>query len=379
LSDAGTGKLWWAVPAGAILLLLALAVLLGREPERLGHGTSYDASRRGFRAAYLLLEELGYPVRRTRRAAVGEVRWVFFPREGLKEAKALDHWVREGGSLLFADASAGFAQQMGIPLACRRDEEVPAEEPASGLTVRNIAGGATRVDWPGKSGEALVSGRDGPVVTRFARGRGEIWLVHRPEVVTNRLVRKADNAVLVCRLAEAMLDRRNGTIDFDEYLHGMRDRPGVVELLFRPPVLWFSLHALAFLGIALWHFAPRFGPQVPVAGRSRRSREEFLQALASLLDGKGDYAAAFESVRSDFERDLSDELGLPSGTPTDKILIELGRRRPLDREMYDRALGQLPPRPGPRVFIKALNDLETARDEFSNRRRHRQPFSGSPG
>jgi 3-deoxy-D-manno-octulosonic acid (KDO) 8-phosphate synthase len=61
-SHEATSKLWWAVPAVGFLTLLALAVLFGRAPELKGQGNSYDGSEGGFRAAYLILEELGYPV-----------------------------------------------------------------------------------------------------------------------------------------------------------------------------------------------------------------------------------------------------------------------------------------------------------------------------
>src|SRR5687768_14431164 len=74
-------RLWWAVPAVGLILLTLVAMIFGGGPEKVDFGTSYDASDRGFRAAYLLLEELQYPVERSRRPSGGEVRWVLSPGE----------------------------------------------------------------------------------------------------------------------------------------------------------------------------------------------------------------------------------------------------------------------------------------------------------
>src|SRR5205085_2569506 len=94
-------RLWWAVPATTFVLLIALAMLLGQPPETSGYGTSYDASDGGFRAVYLLLDELGYPVERSRRPTGGAVRWVLFPEKTTeKDTAALGDWVRRGNRAL---------------------------------------------------------------------------------------------------------------------------------------------------------------------------------------------------------------------------------------------------------------------------------------
>src|SRR5947209_9381775 len=91
LGQAGRVRLWWAVPTAIFLLLLALALLFGSaENVEKQKGTSYDASSKGYRAAYLLLEELGYPVVRSRRPTVGKIRFVLSPHPPEKD---VDHVV----------------------------------------------------------------------------------------------------------------------------------------------------------------------------------------------------------------------------------------------------------------------------------------------
>ena len=63
-------------------------------------------------------------------------------------------------------------------------------------------------------------------------------------MLANDNLRVEDNAVLACRLADAMLaERPGGRLAFDEYCHGLRDRPSVAEVLFRPPVLGVTVQA----------------------------------------------------------------------------------------------------------------------------------------
>lgn len=364
MADANpSGKLWWAVPMAVVLALLGLTMLLGNGPEEHAHGSSYDASPHGFRAAYLLLEELGYPVVRSKRLGGRDVRWVLFPTKAEEEAAALEDWVRHGGLLILADDSAEFASYLGMKLQIQTKDADSEDEEASGLGVARLAGGGTRVRWPEHPGRALVQSGGEPFITEYPLGDGEIWLMNRPEFVANSLLPRADNAVLLARLATESLSDRPGRLAFDEYFHGMRDRPGVTTLLFQPPALWVTLQALLLLGLVLWHYIPRFGSIRPLPPSSRRSKEEFLNALASLLERKGDRAAAFDVAADDLARELERELGLPPGTPVEILVREAARHRPIDSARLLRLLTRQGQLPGA-AFVPALNELETIREEF---------------
>jgi hypothetical protein len=368
-----SARLWWAVPASVVLVLIFLVMVFGPNPQPLKHGTSYDASPEGFRAAYLLLDELGYPVARSKRPAGGAVRWVLFPTAAAKEAEEqLSPWVQAGGIVVLADATGEFARQQGWQLASDKSEATATEEAASGPGVTRLAGGMVRVRWAGQAGRVWATVGDKPLVTIHSWGRGEVWLVNRPEFLTNRLLGQADNAVLLCRLADAVLQQRNGQLVFDEYCHGLRERPGVTELLLQPPMLWVTLQGLLLLGLLLWHAVPRFGALRPVPPPSRRSKEEFLHSLAALLEHKGDYADALATARADFVHALERDLGLPAGTPSEQLLEEATRRRPIRREMLQPLLARpAPPARTAAAFVQALQSLETARDEFFHGRHHR--------
>ncbi len=368
-----SARLWWAVPAGVVLVLLLLVMVFGPTPQPLKHGTSYDASPEGFRAAYLLLDELGYPVARSKRPVGGAVRWVLFPNAAAKEAqKPLSSWVQGGGIVVLADATGEFARQQGWPVEREPSEATATEEAASGPGVTRLAAGKVRLQWTGPPGRVWATAGDQPMVTIHSWGRGEVWLVHRPEFLTNRFLGQADNAVLLCRLASAGLQGRAGQLTFDEYCHGLRERPGVTALLLQPPMLWVTLQGLLLLGVLLWQLGPRFGALRPVPLPSRRSKEEFLHSLAALLEQKGDYADALATVRADFVHALERDLGLPAGTPREQLIEEALRRRPIHRERLQPLLAQpAPPVRTAAAFVQALHELEAARHEFFHGRHHR--------
>jgi hypothetical protein len=314
-----------------VLLLVVLVLLLGTPPGVKPSGSSYDASPQGVRAAFLLLEGLKYDVAISRRVAEGRVRWVLLPTKPLRDAQVLEGWVRQGGVLLIAEDDNEFASRLLDP--------------------------STRGEptwWPD---------RDHALAAVYRRGRGEVWIAQRPEIFRNEAIRKGDNAVDVCRLADALSPR--GRIFFDEYHHGLRDRPGAVELLLQPPALWVTLQGLALLALALWRFLPRFGaPAPPVPGR-RRSKEEFLDAMAGLLERKRAHEEAYRICREALARDLEQALGLPSGTPAEEVAARARVRFPgRDSARLARALAATtPPRGGPGL-LKAIHELEELRDEF---------------
>ena len=93
-------NLKWAVAAAAFLLLISLALVVGASKEPPQPGSSYDASGRGLLASYLLLDELGYPVARSRQVRGGDVRWLLFPQRSprqVRELAALHHGVAWSG------------------------------------------------------------------------------------------------------------------------------------------------------------------------------------------------------------------------------------------------------------------------------------------
>src|SRR5207248_4688369 len=139
----------------------------------------------------------------------------------------------------------------------------------------------------------------------------------------------------------------------------------VTELLFRPPVLGVTLQMLALAALVLWRSGVRFGPLRAALPTARRSKEEFLDAMAELLTRKGDRAEAFRTVRDAFLHRLETDLGLPAGTPVEQTVRAAARRRGADPDVLLPLLTSPAPPQGGGVpaFLAALRQLGTAAHE----------------
>jgi len=233
--------------------------------------------------------------------------------------------------------------------------------------IQHIDGGSRRVEGPEAFDRAWLRPDGQPLVTMYRQGQGEIWLLNRPGFLTNRLIGREDNAILLCRMADSLSARPGAALAFDEYVHGLRDRPGVLELLATPPTLWVTIQAAGLIALVIWHAAPRFGAIRTSPPARRRSKDEFLDAMASLLERCEDYDDAWQSVRAELSTDLAQALGLPADTPLDQVAAEAQRRGRIDPSTLNRLTALARP-PDRQTFPAQLTQLETIRDEFFSRR-----------
>jgi hypothetical protein len=354
-----------------LVLLVVLTLLFGQPPRAGAPGGSSDAEPHGVRAAFLLLQGLGYDVAASRRLSAGRVRWLLFPSTGLKELPALANWVRQGGTLLLADTGTESAKALGIEVAV---ESGPAEDLR--LTVEGerlrVHDGGPRV-LPRRPAGRTWPAEGEPLLDVYRNGQGEVWVLRRPAFLRNERIRGGDNGVVLCRLAEAMGAARGQRVYFDEYFHGLRDRPGPVELLLQPPALWVTLQGAALVALALWRSLPRTGSVSEPPAARRRSKDEYLDAMAGLLERKRAHAEGHRVARDALARELEHALGLPPGTAPERVALEAARQRPgLDQQRLARALAPGgPPRRGAAAFLRDVNELESLRDQFFHGRHHR--------
>jgi hypothetical protein len=378
-------RLWWLVPAVTVVLLLAFGMLFGKPYTPPTSGSSHDPGPTGQRAAFMLLDELGYPVARSRRRPGSMVRapvlWVIEPSSD-KDAPALRDWVHAGGLLVLADSSGKLTDALRLPVKIEKVRSGSSPLPTDGEDVHRIIPGDTLVRWQGRPEEVWATCDDQPLVSFHSAGVGEICLIHRPDCFSNDSLQtadrvKADNGVLLTRLADEIERRRPGRMVFDDYFHGLRERPDFTELLLQPPTLWVTLQGLLLLLLILWREGPRFGTMRPEAPVRRRSKEEYLDAMAELLDRKADYADAYRTARTSLHRDLERELGLPHDAPIAEIARLVERLRPDLGPAWGGRVERLltanapPGGSGKAAFLAALTDLETAREDFVDGRHAR--------
>ncbi|MFO0809514.1 MAG: DUF4350 domain-containing protein [Gemmataceae bacterium] len=371
-----SSRLWWLVPAVAFLLLVTLSMLIGKPPDSPQQGSSFSVSDDGTRAAFLVLEEVGVPLTRTRKAGGTRLgpRWMLHPKsERTKDIQECADWVRRGGRALLATNDEAFARQLGVPIRASKNAAPKTPVAAEAPDVRTLMPGEAVVEPINPSARSWGRVFQKPLVAIQSVGQGEIWLLTRPDALNNVSLHHGDNAVLTVRLAEAMRQDQPGPIEFDEFFHGLRDRPSFTELLFRPPALAVTLQALFLAALVVWHYLPRFGPAQTLPPPDRRSKEEFLDAMASLLQRNGDYDDAFRAAQADLLHRMQRALGLPAGTDAEATIAEAARRRGLRPEPYLRLLTSAgPPRgegPLAQSFVSALRSLRVIDHEFFDARR----------
>jgi len=378
---------WWWVPAALFLVAMLAGLFLAGAPDRPETRSIYDATDHGTRAAYLLLEDLGYPVKVSRRLVQGRIRWVLLPTKNSSSAAPVADWVKGGGILALADENGNFARAIGLPVHVTSHGVSPIEVPLDGqqkVHVYEIVVSGEAGKTPGGGPIPLRGwppGATEPLLSVYRLGRGEVWLFNRPELVRNDLMRASQrdgggNAVVLSRLADAMRSNSTNPIYFDEYHHGLRERPGVVDLLLQEPLRWATLQSLVLLALVLWRQVPRFGTLVPLPPTRRRSKEEYLDALAHLLERKRAYADAVETVRLALVRDLERFVGLAAVAPLDTLIAHAARRRagvggsspttlPFDIDRLRAALDPKRPAPGSEsAFLHTLHEFEAIRHDF---------------
>ena len=332
--DPGDRKL--LIASGALLVgvaLLAFILSPSSATQSLGYPSSYAPGAGGAKAAYALLEELGYRAER----------WTSPPSELPKHARAtvlvlaepvvpptaderslVRAFVRQGGRVL-ATGGSGAALLSAHRLASTREpvfepQKFKAELPAP-LTRQApeiVMQTDTRWEPPLADQQRYYGDREGPTVVGFGMGKGEViwWADSMP--LTNYGLKQSSNLMFFLNSVDAGGEKPENTrILWDEYFHG--DRRTFWSYARSTPAPW----ALAQLGVmaaaALLTFARRSGTVRPLTPTSRLSPLEFIDTLGALYQRKG---AAREALKTGYDRFrfvLLRRLGLPSSASPDDI------------------------------------------------------------
>ncbi len=316
------------IVSGALLVLVGFAGALFRSSageEGPGFATSYSTASGGAKAAYLLLEELGYSVERwasAPNALPDDARKVvlvladpYIPASS-EERIDLQQFVRRGGTVLATGPAAGFLLGLGgiarVPNPSVDWETFTARVPgpisqqASTITMK------TRLRWkmPPWEDVEYYADAQGATVVRHRMGQGTIiwWASSSP--LTNYGLTQASNLDLFLNSLGAAPGRR---ILWDEYYHG--ERLGLFAYLGRTPLPWALLQAGLLSLAAVLTYSRRSGPLVTLRHESRLSPLEFVETVGDLYARKKAAAGALEIAYYRFRSLLAKRLALP-GEPT---------------------------------------------------------------
>jgi hypothetical protein len=308
--------LFWA--AGVFVLLIAGAVIFGRDAgEEADIPSTYSTASGGAKAAYLLLTQEGYNVRRWERGldklpeGAGQTLVLAepFTAPAPAERERLQAFVSEGGRVIAAGKFSGtyLPEDDSVldPFAVRK--KVPAVSPSAITRAAPEIFLSAEARWQSYSAAYPLYGDDDQiVVVKYPYGKGEVlwWASATP--LTNSGLKEASNLEFLL----ACLGDRDHEILWDEYIHGYRET--LAATVANSPVKWLVLQ-LALLGLAvLATFSRRSGPICKPVTDVRLSPMEFVETLGGLYERAGTASVAVDICYQRFRYWLTRRLGVAS-------------------------------------------------------------------
>ncbi|MGA2483327.1 MAG: DUF4350 domain-containing protein [Candidatus Acidiferrales bacterium] len=316
------------IVGGAFLVLLCLAAAAVVPPEATGEisfPSTYSTASGGARAAFALLQKLGYQVRRWEDSpdqlpgtGAGYLLILAEPfhAASTEEQHAIQRFVHSGGAVLAVGEEA--ARWMPETDAVHEETDdvewksYAAQSPGP-LTrdAPRITMAPPSVRWKTSkpSHEALYADGQNVVAVRYAAGKGSViwWADATP--LTNAGLPVEGNLSFFLDCVGSPSQR---TILWDEYFHGQRR--SLFAYIARTPVPWAGLQAAFVALLILVTFMRRSGPVQAPPTPSRLSPLEFVETLGDLYHRAHAGSAAASVSYAHFRMLLARRLGLAANT-----------------------------------------------------------------
>lgn len=315
--------------AGTVLLTTASFVVAPPDVLPRNDGSSYAPHREGARAAFLVLQQLGYDVNRS-----------FEPLAALKappdrtilviaqpsvnpseqDSRALRSFIERGGHVLITGVvGAHFLRdlpQRGQPRSSPPRTHTAAFPGALTAGVPEVELPSAGAVVPGGSPFVAVYGNHAdPAVlaARIGSGRAVWWAGSGP--LSNAGIDKPGHLELFLNSLGSPTDR---IVVWDEFYHG--HTRSVWSYLAATPLPSAILQLLAVGSLALFTFARRRRPVWSPAVEPRTSPLEFIDTMGGLYERARTAPAAIVTIRTRVRRLLAEAAGLPASTPDDRLL-----------------------------------------------------------
>lgn len=292
-SGSWKGAILFGVVFSAIYAMVHLEqwVVKGQEP---GTPTTYSSGTMGYKVLYLWLKDLGIPVERWEKdlkslPSQAKVLVLFEPSFGPEpgELKALEGWVRRGGTLFIATQREGFfLEPFGLGPGESKGEsskEGQGIQPGPYVRGKRDIRSERHPDISPRPADLVVHIRDpwGALLGVLERGKGRVMVLTDPGLFSNLRLKQGDNGRLALEFLLNHLGQ--GTLLVDEYHHGYGRVTSVTGHFLRSGLAGLLLQSTLII-LVLWAAAGRrFGPPRPLARYTARSPMEFVRAMAGLF------------------------------------------------------------------------------------------------
>ncbi len=319
---------------GLLLLMTLVAWLNSDNKDEEGSPSSYSAQRGGAKAAYLLLQQSGYPVERWNKppdqlpADETDATLVLAGPETYPDSQefvAINRFLLRGGRVLITGTFLPyrFVPQSSVEY---KDQRVGFAESKPVAPTHLTRGGPISqngmLSWDYANDTAVVHFKDDkhrPVVVSYPVGQGQViwWASSLP--LTNAGIRDRGNLDL---LLNSVADSKH--ILWDEYYHNLHEeRLGYHG---NPAASW-AWAQIGFLGLlVILTYSRRSGPLVPLAREPRLSPLEFVETLGSVFHRARGTQVAIEIALNRFQQIAARRLGIRGSSTATEIVQAMTQR-----------------------------------------------------
>lgn len=360
----------------AFLILVTIGFLLAPSNMQVNVPTTYSTASGGAKAAFLLLQEMGYHVERWQHTATelkGEKNTVLIiagPEmvASSKEKDAVEKFIASGGRVI----TTGIAGASYLPQDSSEFNELqrtpwsdfPALMPSAITRAAPSITLAPVAFWERGTGIPLYGKNDQTVVAHLQHGEGDAIWIASATPLTNAGLKATGNLEF---LLAAIGDKAQTRVLFDEYVHGYgadkteeRNHPLMIALLLQSFVL-----ALA----AVFTFSRRSGPLRPMPAESRLAPLEFVETLGGLYEQAHAASVAVDVAYEQFRFRIMRRLGMAgdaSPEEIDRAVRERWRRKgdPLLGTLQAAAAARYRPDLQPKEALAIVQSLHSYAVEF---------------
>ncbi len=313
------------IAAAAFVALVVLGLFLAPNTES-DTASTYSTASGGAKAAYLLLQELGYQVERWEKPASdlksdNHTVLVIADAVMLPDAKqkaAVEKFIAGGGRVI----TTGIEGAMFLPENSSEFNPEPKglSKKYDALTPSPLTRAAPKItlipfaSWSKSTAIPLYGSKDDVYAAQYVHGQGDaIWLASATPL-TNAGIQSTGNLEF---LLAAIGDKQQTRVLFDEYVHGYGDHsaPEKSHPLTTALLLQSALLALA----AVLTFSRRSGPLRPVPPPSRLAPLEFVETLGGLYQQAHAASVAVDVYYQRFQYWMTRRLGLNKNATPEEI------------------------------------------------------------
>jgi hypothetical protein len=307
---------------GMVVLLVIFSIFSPANDDTNPLPTTYNSGSAGIKAAYLVLEELGYGAERwetspddLKNVDAEKTTLILaepnFPRENAEQVQAkIADFLSRGGRVLATGREGAYflpEAKTGAPVRLYQKLCFTTPEGQGPLARVGKVSLADNVRWTALEPKFRVSqlcGSDAVVVS-YNYGAGEAIWWSSPMPMTNRGL-KEDASLKLVLASVGGSDRR---VLFDEYFHG--ERASLWDTAKGLPIRQIALQCAVVAVLLVLSFGRRSGPiRVPVR-LPRSSPLEFAESMGRLYKKAGATQAAVDGARRRLLKFLEEQCGVP--------------------------------------------------------------------